>query len=87
MGCIASVPRGAGSEPIQVWDPDRSILSAYRELFHFQSMMFEIAADNRARGYRPMPLFELLRMTRRYNRLLDARRGAGSDAEVRALVL
>jgi membrane protein DedA with SNARE-associated domain len=63
---------GAGSEPIQVWDPDRSILSAYRELFHFQSMMFEIAADNRARGYRPMPLFELLRMTRRYNRLLDA---------------
>lgn len=63
---------GAGSEPIQVWDPDRSILSAYRESFRVQSMMFEIAAENRARGYTPMPLLQLLRMTRSYSRLLAA---------------
>jgi membrane protein DedA with SNARE-associated domain len=63
---------GAGAEPTQVWDPEWSLAAAYRELFRYQSVMFEIAAANRARGYRPMRLAEFLRRTWRYSRLLNA---------------
>jgi hypothetical protein len=63
---------GAGSEPIQAWDPDHSIREAYGELFRFQSLMFDVAARNRSRGLRPMPLGAFLRLTYRYARLLDS---------------
>jgi hypothetical protein len=63
---------GAGSEPIQVWDPDRTLGAAYRELAQHQSLMFEIARRNRSRGYRPMRLQEFLRWTWRYTRMLPS---------------
>jgi membrane protein DedA with SNARE-associated domain len=61
---------GAGSEPIHAWDPQVSIFTLYRELFHFQSMLFKVAAANRRRGYRPMSALQFLRLTRGYARLL-----------------
>jgi hypothetical protein len=34
--------------------------------------MFEVAARNRSRGLRPMPLGAFLRLTHKYARLLDS---------------
>jgi membrane protein DedA with SNARE-associated domain len=63
---------GAGSEPIQIWDPDRTLAAAYRELARYQSLMFDIAQRNRSRGYRPMRLSDFLRWTWRYSRMLPS---------------
>lgn len=67
--CIIEI-NGAGSEPIHAWDPQTSIWALYRELFRFQSMLFKVAAANRRRGYRPMSVLQLLRLTRSYSRQL-----------------
>jgi hypothetical protein len=63
---------GAGSEPIQIWDPDCTLSAAYRELARCQSLMFEIGRRNRSRGYRPMRLPDFLRWTWRYSRMLTS---------------
>jgi hypothetical protein len=68
---------GAGSEPIQIWDPDRTLGAAYHELTRYQSLMFEIAQRNRARGYRPMRLSDFLRWTWRYSRMLPSYPASG----------
>jgi len=61
---------GAGSEPIHVWDPETSMIEAYREEIRFLSMSFEIGNRNRLRGFKPMSVISLLKYTRNYNRLL-----------------
>jgi membrane protein DedA with SNARE-associated domain len=63
---------GAGSEPIHAWDPDKSMLERYRELFHYQSMLFRISDRNRQRGYKPASLREFYRLTRKYQKLLPS---------------
>lgn len=61
---------GAGAEAIHVWDPEVPLRTVYRELFQAQDLMFEIAARNRARGYRPLGLVRFLRLAQRQHRLL-----------------
>ncbi len=62
---------GAGSEAIQIWDPDMSLLETYRILFRQQRLLFEIGAANRARGFTPMPYWQFLGSLRKQNRLID----------------
>jgi len=62
---------GAGSEAIHIWDPECSVLDAYKTLFEQQSLLFEIGRQNRARGYVPMPLFTMLGFARKQRRLIN----------------
>lgn len=61
---------GAGSEAIHAWDPQVPLRRAYHELFQAQSLMFEIAARNRARGFPPTGLRDFLGGAVRQHRLL-----------------
>ncbi len=61
---------GAGAEAIHVWDPEIALGAVYRELFSSQDMMFEIAAKNRARGFKPMGFFSFLAKGLHQHRLL-----------------
>jgi len=61
---------GAGSEAIHVWDPRKPLKVVYRDLFRFQSVMFEIGDLNRSRGFQPAGFVEFLKVTLRYRNLL-----------------
>lgn len=61
---------GAGAEAVHIWDPDFPVLEGYRTLFRQQSLMFAIAAANRARGAAPMSVRQLVACQRRQQRLL-----------------
>jgi len=61
---------GAGSEAIHIWDPELPLRTVYRELFQAQDLMFEIAACNRARGFRPAGVVRFLATAVRQHRLL-----------------
>lgn len=63
---------GAGAEAIEVWDPEWRLADVYRRLFRQQSLMFAIAAANRARGFAPMRARDLVRLQRRQYRLNTA---------------
>lgn len=63
---------GAGAEAIEVWDPEWRLVDVYRRLFRQQSLMFSIAAANRARGFAPMRVRDLVRLQRRQYRLNSA---------------
>lgn len=60
---------GAGAEAIHMWDPEMSLGEAYRELLDYQSLLFRIGVMNRARGFAPMSLAELVRFTNKQNAL------------------
>jgi membrane protein DedA with SNARE-associated domain len=51
---------GVASEPTHIYDPAVSLTAAYRALFSQWRNAFEIGAWNRTRGYRPMPLRDLI---------------------------
>jgi membrane protein DedA with SNARE-associated domain len=61
---------GAGSEAIHVWDPRKPLRDVYRDLFRFQSAMFEISALNRSHGFCPLRSAEFLKETLHYKNLL-----------------
>jgi len=61
---------GAGAEAIHVWDPDVPLGAVYADLFEQQALMFEVGASNRARGFRPLSLRELVGYQRRQQKLL-----------------
>lgn len=61
---------GAGSEAIHAWDPQVPLRRAYHELFEAQSLMFEIAARNRASGFAPTGVRAFLGAAIRQHRLL-----------------
>ncbi|CAO3427257.1 VTT domain-containing protein [Azospirillum doebereinerae] len=61
---------GAGAEAIHMWDPEFRLTDAYAALFHQQALMFEVAAANRARGFKPLTAMELVRYQRRQQALL-----------------
>jgi hypothetical protein len=61
---------GAGSEAIHIWDPEVPLRTVYQELFQAQDLMFEIAARNRARGFRPVGLAAFLGVAFRQHRLI-----------------
>jgi hypothetical protein len=60
---------GAGAEAIHIWDTDTTVLEAYKELFLYQSLLFEIGNRNREIGYKPMSLKEFYTFTRQYRSL------------------
>ncbi len=60
---------GAGAEAIHVWDPDKSLLEAYLALFRQNALLFEIGARNRALGFTPTSIVEILAHIRAQNRL------------------
>lgn len=61
---------GAGAEAIHMWDPDFRLGDAYAALFYQQALMFEVAAANRARGFKPLGVRELVSFQRRQQALL-----------------
>jgi ribosomal protein S6-L-glutamate ligase RimK-like protein len=44
---------GGGSEATHIWDPDTTLLSAYRDLFAQTRILFEIGAAHREVGHEP----------------------------------
>lgn len=63
---------GAGSEAIHMWDPEMRLGEAYGELLKYQTLVFKIGALNRARGFKPMSLGELIAYKNKQNRLIRA---------------
>lgn len=61
---------GAGAEAIHMWDPEFRLTDAYAVLFQQQSLMFEVAAANRALGFKPLTVMELVRFQQRQQNLL-----------------
>lgn len=59
---------GATSESTNIYDPARSVFSAWGILFRQWSLLFRIAAANRRRGQRPSRPMELLREIRGHYR-------------------
>ena len=53
---------GATAESTNIYDPGRSLLSAYRVLFQQWSLVFAIGAANRRRGAVPTPMRRLVRL-------------------------
>ena len=52
---------GAGSEATHIWDPETTIIEAYRAQFFHYGAAFRIGAAIRARGAKPYGLVRLLR--------------------------
>jgi hypothetical protein len=57
---------GAAAEATSIYDSRNSLWLAYRTLFKQWDLVFAIGAANRARGFQPMPLLELLKTWRDY---------------------
>ncbi|NUO80760.1 alpha/beta fold hydrolase [candidate division KSB1 bacterium] len=57
---------GVTSEATNIYDPSNGLFKAYRVLMNQWRIAFEIAAENRQRGAKPVALRELLRLLRRY---------------------
>jgi hypothetical protein len=53
---------GVTSESTNLYDPNRSLVSAYRVLFQQWSRLFRIGDANRRLGHRPTPLTTLVRL-------------------------
>ena len=52
---------GAGGEATHIWDSKTRLIDAYRSLFRQHSLLFKIGARNRARGFRPVKAWDLMR--------------------------
>lgn len=52
---------GAGGEATHIWDSRLSLWHAYRSLMRQYRILWEIAARNRKRGFRPMTTFQVWR--------------------------
>jgi membrane protein DedA with SNARE-associated domain len=57
---------GATAESTNIYDPDRTLLSAYRQLFRQWSIVFAIGAANRSAGAIPTSLHRLVRLLHGY---------------------
>jgi len=57
---------GVTSEATNIYDPRNGLFKAYRVLMEQWRIAFEIAAENRKAGAKPVPLRELLRLVREY---------------------
>ncbi len=61
---------GAGSEAIQAWDPETSLLDGLRIIFAKQRMLFAIGNAMRKRGFKPVGLIRLAQLNWRQQRLI-----------------
>lgn len=50
---------GAGAEAIEAWDPECSLVEAFKIIFRKQAKAFEIGAMNRQQGYQSASLWEV----------------------------
>lgn len=50
---------GANSEPTHIYDPDMSLLKAYRDLYHHWNILFRISMQNKKRGFKAAPIRDL----------------------------
>ena len=57
---------GATAESTNIYDPDRTLLNAYRVLFRQWALVFAIGAANRKRGARPTSLRRLAALVTRH---------------------
>jgi len=55
---------GANSEPAHIYDPNMSLLKAYRDLFRHWTTIFRISRENRRRGFLPAKSAEVLHLIR-----------------------
>jgi hypothetical protein len=60
---------GVTSEATHIYDPNLSLIDAYRVLFEQWRIAFEIGHRNREQGMRPSSVMELTRMIRDYSQL------------------
>ena len=58
---------GATAESTNIYDPDASLLAAYRQLFQQWSLVFAIGAANRATGTEPASLARLIQLLREHH--------------------
>lgn len=65
---------GVSSEATHIYDPKLSLFQAYRVLFRQWRIAFEIGSENRARGFRPARIGELIQLMADYR---DASREHG----------
>ena len=63
---------GVSSEATSIYDPSHALLHAYRTLFAQWRLAFEIGAQNRARGAKPVRLRQLIALLRRHRRATRA---------------
>src|SRR5262249_34271965 len=57
---------GATAESTNIYDPERSLFSAYKTLFTQWSLVFSIGAENRRRGAAVTPFARLMRLVREH---------------------
>lgn len=67
--CIMEV-NGAGSEAIEAWDPDISLLTGLKMIFAKQRVLFHIGHAMRLRGHPPISLSDLNALNQRQQRLI-----------------
>ena len=63
---------GAGGEATHIWDSKTRLVDAYRSLFRQHSLLFEVGARNRKRGFRPVGPLVLLKAILKESRLTKA---------------
>ena len=57
---------GVTSEPTHIYDPEVSVIDAYRALFEQWRLAFEVGSENVARGDKVWSLFDLIGLIRQY---------------------
>ncbi|MEX6509216.1 hypothetical protein [Jiella sp. M17.18] len=60
---------GAGAEMLHIWDARTRLSRAYRTLWDQYRTLFEIADENRRRGFRPLSVSQMIRLQIRQERL------------------
>lgn len=60
---------GAGAESTHIWDRNTSLRKAYSDLFLQYRLLFQIGAENRRRGFKPLSFSEFRQMQAKENLL------------------
>ncbi|MBC7609970.1 MAG: hypothetical protein H7228_10430 [Polaromonas sp.] len=61
---------GAGSEAIQAWDPETSVIDGFRMIFEKQRILFAIGHQMRSQGFKPIGLMALMQLNWHQLRLI-----------------
>lgn len=64
-GFVILEANGAGAESTHIWDRNTSLVSAWRDLMRQYRWLFQIAYDNRHKGFKPMGYGEFYKSYRR----------------------
>ncbi|HYV94564.1 MAG TPA: hypothetical protein VE978_22515 [Chitinophagales bacterium] len=59
---------GANSEPAHIYDPNMSLMKAYRDLFQHWNTIFQISRENRRRGFLPDKTKDVIHLIREHGR-------------------